>query len=189
MANMTLDAHDQRTMDNFEIGRRLRAARAERNQKDISAMAGVDDSSYGYWESGKSAIRAIDLVKVCRALNVPVTQILGLDDSEENLPRDVEVQLARLRKSIVRLYMLCPDVEPSVIDIISQMTDGWIRTLKLTEKRVKSGAALPSFAPPASAANAPPPPGYTSAGGVPVDMKEEILSRPGRKRGRPSKFR
>lgn len=184
---MAIDPHDQRTMDNFEIGRRLRAARAERNQKDISHMAGVDDSSYGYWESGKSAIRAIDLVKVCRALNVPVTQILGLEDTEEALPREAEVQLSRLRKTVVRLYSLCPDVEPSVIDIISQMVDGWIRTLKLTEKRIKGGGTLPSFAQPISAANAPPPPGTPA--GVPVEMKEEILSRPGRKRGRPSKFR
>ena len=186
---MAIDPHDQRTMDNFEIGRRLRAARAERNQKDISAMAGVDDSSYGYWESGKSAIRAIDLVKVCRALNVPVTQILGLEDTEENLPRDIEVQLARLRKTVVRLYSLCPDVEPSVIDIVSQLADGWIRTVKLTEKRVRGGAVLPSFTPPISSANAPPPPGSNYTPSPAVEMKEEILSRPGRKRGRPSKFR
>ena len=172
-----MDPYSQRSVDSFELGRRLRAARGERNQKDVSAMAGVDDSSYGYWESGKSAIRAIDLVKVCRALNVPVTSVLGIEESEEPMSPDVEVQLSRLRKTIIKLHGLSPEVQPTVIDQVSQLIDGWIRSIKLAEKRLKHGGG-------AQAATAQPAPG-----GVPVEMKEEILSRPGRKRGRPSKIR
>ena len=176
-----MDPFSQRSMDSFELGRRLRAARGERNQKDVSAMAGVDDSSYGYWESGKSAIRAIDLVKVCRALNVPITAVLGLEDSEEGMPHEIEVQLSRLRKTIVRLHQMAGDVQPTVIDQISQLLDGWVRSIKHAERRWRSGGG-------GGAAMQQPAP-MQAPGGVPVEMKEEILSRPGRKRGRPSKIR
>jgi transcriptional regulator with XRE-family HTH domain len=201
-------------MDSYEVGRRMRVARGERNQKDIAALAGVDDSTYGYWESGKSAIRATDLVRVCRVLDVSVNHILGLID--EDVPSDLDVNLARLRRACIKLNTFYPDTTPNMVDLLTQHVDGLIRAAKSMERRMRGEAPTPQpsgvasttsysssgpppfkgpqqTAPPLSFGiplrGLPPPAEISGGHRPPPPTDDEIIVTPvPRQRGRPRKF-
>ncbi len=78
---------------------RLRTIRQEHRltQQELANVLGMDRTTYTYYESGKTAPSAANLVKLAKIYNVTVGYLLGVED---NHPERIRSALVKLSSSV-----------------------------------------------------------------------------------------
>jgi transcriptional regulator with XRE-family HTH domain len=90
-----------------EVGSFLKDLRvnAHLRQKDVAEIVGVSKSLVAHWETNRSRMRLLDLVKITEKLNIPRDAIYSLIDQGELLLKSrLPVKLERIREIIQYLY-------------------------------------------------------------------------------------
>ena len=101
-----------------ELGERVRAARARggMTRKDLASESGVSERYLAHLESGQGNISVLLLQKVAAALNLPLGQLLSVDDEQvveltliqQFLRRLPPQQLPRVRAQLMREFGSTP---------------------------------------------------------------------------------
>lgn len=63
----------------MNYGERIRTARLRKlmSQKELAELIGVSQSALCYYESGKRGLRIDLAIRICKALDVPLEEIMG----------------------------------------------------------------------------------------------------------------
>ncbi|MFU7013349.1 helix-turn-helix domain-containing protein [Pseudomonas aeruginosa] len=114
---------------------RLRAD-AEMTQKDLSRASGISVPQIGRYETGVSKPRMTALVKLAKALDVPVEVLQDYDDEPESVSLILEteggaqMQLVLKKKIIDRLDEISVRTGQSLDDLIGEALDWGLAKMK-----------------------------------------------------------
>ena len=124
-------------LDREILSRRLRAARGKRDRQYISLSAGFSRTTYGRWEDAERAVGALDLMRICQVLGVPIWEMLA----EEPPPWEADVFLAslnRLEAAVRALQSQLPSgASPNAAEILAQHAE----SLLAAANKIREGAA------------------------------------------------
>lgn len=114
---------------------RLRAD-AEMTQKDLSRASGISVPQIGRYETGVSKPRMTALVKLAKALDVPVEVLQDYDDEPESVSLILEteggaqMQLVLKKKTLDRLDEISVRTGQSLDDLIGEALDWGLAKMK-----------------------------------------------------------
>ncbi|BGD56179.1 TPA: helix-turn-helix transcriptional regulator [Pseudomonas aeruginosa] len=114
---------------------RLRAD-AEMTQKDLSRASGISVPQIGRYETGVSKPRMTALVKLAKALDVPVEVLQDYDDEPESVSLILEteggaqMQLVLKKKILDRLDEISVRTGQSLDDLIGEAIDWGLAKMK-----------------------------------------------------------
>ncbi|HHH9302143.1 helix-turn-helix domain-containing protein [Pseudomonas aeruginosa] len=114
---------------------RLRAD-AEMTQKDLSRASGISVPQIGRYETGVSKPRMTALVKLAKALDVPVEVLQDYDDEPESVSLILEteggaqMQLVLKKKTLDRLDEISVRTGQSLDDLIGEAIDWGLAKMK-----------------------------------------------------------
>ncbi|EPB6908086.1 helix-turn-helix transcriptional regulator [Pseudomonas aeruginosa] len=114
---------------------RLRAD-AEMTQKDLSRASGISVPQIGRYETGVSKPRMTALVKLAKALDVPVEVLQDYDDEPESVSLILEteggaqMQLVLKKKILDRLDEISVRTGQSLDDLIGEALDWGLAKMK-----------------------------------------------------------
>ncbi len=71
----------------YEIGQRIKECRESRNmsQKDLAAKIGISSGRLSNWEQGLNRPNADIIARICRALDISPSEILGVHITSDEL--------------------------------------------------------------------------------------------------------
>lgn len=92
----------------YEIGNRIRKFREELgiSQKQLAEQIGVSNSRISNWEQGINRPDADILVKLCTALNVSPSSLLGVKLSTD--------ELTEQERNVIKAYRSKPELQQAV---------------------------------------------------------------------------
>lgn len=92
----------------YEIGNRIRKFREELgiSQKQLAEQIGVSNSRISNWEQGINRPDADILAKLCTALNVSPSSLLGVKLSTD--------ELTEQERSVIKAYRSKPELQQAV---------------------------------------------------------------------------
>ncbi len=82
----------------YEIGQRIKECRESRNmsQKDLAAKIGISSGRLSNWEQGLNRPNADIIARICKALDVSPSEILGVCVTSD--------ELSAQEKRVIRAY-------------------------------------------------------------------------------------
>lgn len=92
----------------YEIGNRIRKYREELNlsQKQLAEQIGISNSRVSNWEQGINRPDADMLAKICKALNVSPSLLLGVQLSSD--------ELSEHERKLIQAYRTNTDLQKAV---------------------------------------------------------------------------
>jgi transcriptional regulator with XRE-family HTH domain len=163
------------------LGERLREKRtALRTRREVALGAGVSEWNYGRWEAGHSAMPAVYLPGICRALGIQISEVFSVGQPP---PRAIFAgNLARIERTLLALDALCHGAKPPVSSIFADHLDELHKTLLHLDGRPDRTGRASSKRP------RPPSPGpYTVQEPAPGALVQDppVAYQGGRRRRRP----
>lgn len=92
----------------YEIGNRIRKYREERglSQKQLAMQIGISNSRISNWEQGINRPDADILAKLCMALNVSPSSLLGIKLSTD--------ELTEQERDVIKAYRSKPELQNAI---------------------------------------------------------------------------